>query len=597
MNGIRWFAVAAFAMTLLSPHSALAWWNGDWTYRKQITIDTTPKGIGLPADVGRMPVLIRLHDGNFKFEDAKDDGSDLRFVDADDKTPLKFHIESYDGNFGMALVWVDVPAVKAGAATQIWMYYGNPNAPVGADPRGTYDSDTTLVYHFAERNAPARDSTANNNNALSPAKTINNAIIGMGAHLDGASVVNLPASPTLAVAPNGPLTWSAWIKPDAADGVLYAQRDAGNAIIIGLDQGKPYVSIVNGGAELKAAAPAALPATAWHHVAVTASAQTILYVDGKQVATLSTGLPPLGKAATLGGDSSPAEGTVTPPKNYTGAMDELEISRVVRSPAFIQASFASQGPNSQMIAYGEDEENSGWSGGYFGVILRSVTIDGWVVIAILAVMAVISVTVMANKTRYINAVARANAAFLRLFEQSGSDIEKLRSLLEASTSKNLGNSTLYRISEAGLAELARRSQKTRLRSLSPQAIATVRANLDRVSAYESQRLNSSMVLLTIAISGGPFLGLLGTVVGVMITFAAIAATGDVNINAIAPGIAAALVATVAGLGVAIPALFGYNYLITRIKDMTTEMHVFTDEFATRLAESYPPSGGESMAAE
>ena len=55
-----------------------------------------------------------------------------------------------------------------------------------------------------------------------------------------------------------------------------------------------------------------------------------------------------------------------------------------------------------------------------------------------------------------------------------------------------------------------------------------------------QRLNRLMVVLTIAISGGPFLGLLGTVVGVMITFAAIAASGDVNVNAIAPGIAAAL---------------------------------------------------------
>jgi biopolymer transport protein ExbB len=124
--------------------------------------------------------------------------------------------------------------------------------------------------------------------------------------------------------------------------------------------------------------------------------------------------------------------------------------------------------------------------------------------------------------------------------------------------------------------------------LTPQAIATIRANLDRIAAYEGQRLNSMMVLLTIAISGGPFLGLLGTVVGVMITFAAIAASGDVNINAIAPGIAAALVATVAGLGVAIPALFGYNYLITRIKDVTTELHAFIDEFVTRLAEVYSP---------
>ena len=95
-----------------------------------------------------------------------------------------------------------------------------------------------------------------------------------------------------------------------------------------------------------------------------------------------------------------------------------------------------------------------------------------------------------------------------------------------------------------------------------------------------------MVLLTIAIAGGPFLGLLGTVVGVMITFAAIAASGDVNVNSIAPGIAAALVATVAGLGVAIPALFGYNWLNTRIKNVSADMRVFVDEFVTRIAEHY-----------
>jgi len=105
---------------------------------------------------------------------------------------------------------------------------------------------------------------------------------------------------------------------------------------------------------------------------------------------------------------------------------------------------------------------------------------------------------------------------------------------------------------------------------------------------ESQKLNKLMVFLTIAISGGPFLGLLGTVVGVMITFAAIAAAGDVNVNAIAPGIAAALLATVAGLAVAIPALFGYNYLISRIKEATSDMHVFADEFVTKLAEFYRP---------
>ena len=72
----------------------------------------------------------------------------------------------------------------------------------------------------------------------------------------------------------------------------------------------------------------------------------------------------------------------------------------------------------------------------------------------------------------------------------------------------------------------------------------------------------------------------------IVAFAAIAASGDVNIAAIAPGVAAALLTTVAGLVVAIPALFGYNWLATRIKEMVADMHMFTDELVTRLAEQY-----------
>ena len=101
---------------------------------------------------------------------------------------------------------------------------------------------------------------------------------------------------------------------------------------------------------------------------------------------------------------------------------------------------------------------------------------------------------------------------------------------------------------------------------------------------EQQRLNSLLVLLTIAISGGPFIGLLGTVVGVMVTFATIAKSGDINIAAIAPGMAAALLATVAGLGVAIPALFGYNYLGAKARDLNADMQVFGDEFIAKVNE-------------
>ena len=109
-----------------------------------------------------------------------------------------------------------------------------------------------------------------------------------------------------------------------------------------------------------------------------------------------------------------------------------------------------------------------------------------------------------------------------------------------------GASTLYRLYHHGVRELnqARRTARPSVRSarevLSPQSIDAIRAAMDASMTRLQQSLSSQMVLLTIAISGGPFLGLLGTVIGVMITFAAIALSGDVNVNAIAPGIAAAL---------------------------------------------------------
>jgi biopolymer transport protein ExbB len=151
------------------------------------------------------------------------------------------------------------------------------------------------------------------------------------------------------------------------------------------------------------------------------------------------------------------------------------------------------------------------------------------------------------------------------------------------------NTPLYRIYHIGIVEIQHRlsaGQSDADKVLSSRSIQAIRATLDGGLVRETQRLNAQMVLLTIAISGGPFLGLLGTVVGVMITFAAVAQAGDVNVNAIAPGIAAALAATVAGLAVAIPSLFGYNYLLTRVKEASSDMHVFIDEFITKAGEFY-----------
>ena len=94
------------------------------------------------------------------------------------------------------------------------------------------------------------------------------------------------------------------------------------------------------------------------------------------------------------------------------------------------------------------------------------------------------------------------------------------------------------------------------------------------------RYEEKMVLLSSLVSGGPFLGLLGTVWGVMITFGAL--TDKATISMLAPGVSGALVTTTLGLLVAIPATFGYNYLLTQVKIMTTELENFASSTADRI---------------
>jgi biopolymer transport protein ExbB len=274
-----------------------------------------------------------------------------------------------------------------------------------------------------------------------------------------------------------------------------------------------------------------------------------------------------------------------------GDLDEVQVSSLARSEEWIRAAWAGQGPEPRLASVGEDEQNAGGGGhSYFNILLGAVTLDGWVVIAILVVMMVISFVVMIGKAAFVRRTDKANRSFLSAFSSDPAGM--LDPARAEAAPAHLASSSLFRLYKVGIRELKSRldryREQGRPEALSPQALGAIRSSLDAAMVRESARLNAQMVLLTIAISGGPFLGLLGTVVGVMITFAAIAAAGDVNVNSIAPGIAAALVATVAGLAVAIPALFGYNYLAAQIKNVSNEMTVFVDELLNRMAEKYEP---------
>jgi len=611
---------------LLQPlfaRDAVAWWNGDWSYRMRITADAGPKGANITEPIGRTQVLVRLHAGNFDFSVVREDGADLRFVAGDDRTPLKFHIEKFDGLIDqVGLIWVDVPDLAPGAATTFYVYAGNKTAPSASDSHATYDADRLLVYHFADDNGLPRDATGYGNNALTAGKRDDGGMIGYGVRLDGNTPIRIPASASLPVAAGQAMTFSLWARATETTptGVLYALRDGPNALTIGLDKGVAYADVETATGTVRTS-PGAAVGEGWHHIAIEATDKVVVYVDGQPRGQLAASLPAMNGQATLGtalapsissptaapavtapaasrppapaSSSVPAAGA-TPPEpaaasvptpGFAGLIDEFEIGKGARPLGALQVAVHAEGPQANLIGFDVGEQSSAFGSGYFGIIVRSVTPDAWVIIGLLGVMAAISWFVMIRKAVYVSRVAGANRAFRQQFraaaKQSGfPDIV-------AESGAMTRRSPLYRVYA-----LASRERAERLRGgelppdglLSPQALAVIRAALDAGLIHETQRLNSLLVLLTIAISGGPFLGLLGTVFGVMITFAAVAAAGDVTINAIAPGIAAALLATVAGLAVAIPALFGYNYFVTRIRDITQQMQVFADELIARMAD-------------
>lgn len=579
-----------FSVMALGASPATGWWNESWTFRKELTLDLSAAGANIPENATDVPLLVRLSAGNFPyFADAKPDGSDLRFIAADNKTALKFHIEKFDPQAQIALVWVRLPQVSGGLnADKLFLYYGNPEATSAADSPGSYDASQALVYHFAAAAPAAQDAAGFKNEPQGMTGTIDPAsLIGSGLRLDGAAGFSVPASPSLQLDPAKGYTVSAWLKVDGSQqSVVTALQEGARELVLGINGERAYATWREGGREATATQSAGSLTDGWHHVALRAAGgKLVLLVDGAVSAETAATLQPLNGALLIGG----AAGSF-----YRGAIDELQVAGIGRSDGWLRSAATSQGMVAPLLVYGGDAQKDSESGGesYFTSTLRNVTVDGWVIIAILAVLFVISTVLMIAKSLTLSRVSKGNRLFIDAFHQLRDDPAELdRQQPKGAEGAAYPGSTLWELYHQGMRETLKRldgkaAGADRVQGLSAQSIEAIRATMDASQTRMTQKLQSQMVWLTISIAGGPFLGLLGTVVGVMITFAAIAASGEVNVNAIAPGTAAALVATCAGLGVAIPCLFGYNYLNSRIKEVVADMRVFVDEFVTRIAETY-----------
>ena len=574
---------AVALMMTVAAVRAEAWWDEKWQQRRKVTLNTTAQGAEVKEAVTDAAVLVRLHTGNFSFANAKEDGSDVRFVSGDDKTPLKFHFEVYDPKKEIALAWVKVPQVAGNSGQNtIWVYYGNSGVQAAQDVGGTYDTPQALVYHFSESQGAPQDSSSYKNHAKEFAGGLGApALIGGGAVFKGGERIVVPASPSLSF-PKG-FSFSAWVKPGQLPGEahLFSWGDGAQGIVVGLDQSGGAFARV-GQAVTGRTAP--LAPQKWQHLAVAAEPgkRLTIYLNGREAASAAmpaTMPAPTGEAA-IGG----AQGG----KFFVGEMDEVALASVARSASWFAAAAGSQGQEGKLVSLAQEEAGGKGEADLtihlMKVIAKSITLDGWAIITLCTSMLFLAAGVFVYKFLSLQKIMKGNETFLESFDELHDPLA-----LE-DENEELKHSSMYRIYQAGKIEierwLSRQSHEKDVSSLTPSAINIFRTALDKANVKEKQKLSSWLIVMTLGISGGPFWGLLGTVWGVMNTFASLAESGEANLSAIAPGVASALACTLFGLFVAIPALFAYSYLTNRMKNLNADTHVFIDEFAVKVEGAY-----------
>jgi biopolymer transport protein TolQ len=219
-------------------------------------------------------------------------------------------------------------------------------------------------------------------------------------------------------------------------------------------------------------------------------------------------------------------------------------------------------------------------------VLEMMLRSGWVarsILLILAVLSLISWAVVFNRLFYLRRISSLNKRFRILFEglKSFKQLEKVDTIFNSCPLGKLGKVSLTEYKRIISDAQAHRAVKDWSFYLQNQFnMATERINT--VVAHLSSKLDHGVFLLATVSSIAPFLGLLGTVWGIMNSFFEIGNQGSASLPVVAPGIAEALITTIVGLAVAIPAAFFYNIFMHRAERIEDEMDEFGDQLMLRL---------------
>lgn len=236
------------------------------------------------------------------------------------------------------------------------------------------------------------------------------------------------------------------------------------------------------------------------------------------------------------------------------------------------------------------------TGGHFHGSILSMILDAGAmvqfVLLLLLFFSVVSWAIILMKHRSIKKAKKENDLFLDSYMKTS----KLSEIF--SEAKKFKNSNIAEVFQAGYTELVKISKAARDTGATKETIETGNTSLElkgidnveramnRAGSAEITKLESALGFLATTGSASPFIGLFGTVWGIMDTFRAIGVRGSATLAVVAPGISEALIATAAGLAAAIPAVIFYNYYTNKIKNMAMEMDNFASELLNIIERYY-----------
>jgi len=227
--------------------------------------------------------------------------------------------------------------------------------------------------------------------------------------------------------------------------------------------------------------------------------------------------------------------------------------------------------------------------------LRRMDAIGAVIFAALILLSILAWSIMITKFKQVNRARKSSEAFLANLRRDKNFLTMYNQGLKVE------GCPLFDIYVAGCKELTGAVPKLEeepdllrggtatlgvLNRISVSELERIKTALERAVAEQAVKLEDQIVLLGTSVTAAPFLGLLGTVYGIMEAFAGIGMHGDASIGVLAPGIAGALINTVAGLFVALPSLIGYNVLLGRNRNLIVSMDNFASELVTWIEKAF-----------